>query len=476
MLSIRKKLATLLLKKADAEAGESAALKYRYKQFRITLLVAITIIAMLPATAISVLGYFQYLVRLEKQALQHLHWHLDDSTAKVENLIDKTLLESGKLPDTMTLNQFISTINQQTDTFLVDKNGILLSPSQSFGFKGASFPVTITDQGKSVFAEKKGWGTGSTFYAIAPLAKSSWFLVLVKDGPLGKGEWFKFQLTLLATFLTCFGIGLFIIFQLVSILTGRIRESDSKRMALLSEAEHSNKLASIGRLAAGIAHEINNPLAVIDQKAGLIEDFLDFSEDFPHKDKIDLSIIGIHDGVQRCKVITHRLLSFARKMDTRVEPIDLNEVLLEVMGFLEKEALHHQIRIDMRLAGDLPKVESDQGQLQQIFLNIINNGIDAIGLDGTISLESRQIDKEHIQITVRDSGPGMEPEVLKHIFDPFFTTKETGKGTGLGLSITYGLIKRLGGDIQVDSELGVGTSFNVILPLHHKAVTGEIDD
>ena len=475
MIDIRKKLATVLLKKAGEEIGESSTLRYRYKQFRISLLVAITIVAMLPATAISILGYFQYMVLLEKQELQHLHWHLDDSTAKVKNLIDKTLLESGELPDTTTLKQFIPTINPKTDTFLIDKKGILLSPSQSFGSKGDSFPLPITDQEQNVFMEKKRWRMGSTFYAIAPLAKSSWFLVLVKDGPLGKGEWYKFQLTLLTTFLTCLGIGLFIIFQLVSILTGRIRESDSKRMALLSEAEHSNKLASIGRLAAGIAHEINNPLAVIDQKAGLIEDFLDLSEDFPHKDKMDLSIIGIHEGVQRCKVITHRLLSFARKMDTRVEPIDLNEVLLEVMGFLEKEALHHQIRIDMRLDEDLPKIESDQGQLQQIFLNIINNGIDAVGLDGMISLESRQIDKEHIQVTVRDSGPGIEPEVLKHIFDPFFTTKETGKGTGLGLSITYGLIKRLGGDIQVDSELGVGTSFNVILPLHHKAVTGEID-
>ncbi len=475
MIDIRKKLATVLLKKAGEEIGESSTLRYRYKQFRISLLVAITIVAMLPATAISILGYFQYMVLLEKQELQHLHWHLDDSTAKVKNLIDKTLLESGKLPDTTTLKQFIPTINRRTDTFLIDKKNILLSPSQSFGSQGDSFPLTITDQEQSVFMEKKGWGMGSTFYAVAPLANSSWFLVLVKDGPLDKEEWFKFQLTLLATFLTCLGIGLFIIFQLVSILTGRIRESDSKRMALLSEAEHSNKLASIGRLAAGIAHEINNPLAVIDQKAGLIEDFLDFSEDFPHKDKMDLSIIGIHDGVQRCKVITHRLLSFARKMDTRVEPIDLNEVLLEVMGFLEKEALHHQIRIAMHLDDDLPKVESDQGQLQQIFLNIINNGIDAVGLDGMISLESRQIDKEHIQVTVSDSGPGIEPAVLKHIFDPFFTTKETGKGTGLGLSITYGLVKRLGGDIQVESELGVGTSFNVILPLHHKAVTGEID-
>jgi two-component system NtrC family sensor kinase len=247
-------------------------------------------------------------------------------------------------------------------------------------------------------------------------------------------------------------------------------------MSLLTEAEHSNKLASIGRLSAGVAQENNNTLAVIDQKAGLIEDLVDISDDFPQKDRGSRSILGIHDGVQRCKVITHRLLGFARKMDTLMESVQINDILHEVMGFLEKEALHNQIRIDMELAEDLPMIESDLGQLQQIFLNILNNAIDAIGKDGAITLSSKMLDNEHIEVTVVDDGTGMDPDTLKHIFDPFFTTKETGNGTGLGLSITYGLVKRLGGKIHVASEPSVGTCFTLIFPVQRKVITGQVDE
>ena len=476
MIDFRKNLASILLKKADAEADESITLQNRYKQFRISLLVAITIIAMLPATVISVLGYFQYLVRLEKQELHYLSWHLDDSTTKLDALIKNSLQDTGQLPDSASLQHLALASNPGTDAFLVDKKGKLIIPSQTFGKVGELCTLQKSYRTVTTFAEKKPWGSGVTFYGISPLDQAPWSLILVKDGPMGKEAWKNFQTNLLLTFLCCFLFGLFIIFQLVTILSSRIRESDSKRMALLTQAEHSHKLATIGRFAAGVAHEINNPLSVIDQKAGLIEDLVDLSDEFPHKEKVSLSIIGIHEGVQRCKVITHRLLGFARKMDSQIEPIQLNDLLLEVISFLEKEALHHQIRLELELNQELPKIESDAGQLQQIFLNIINNGIDAVGLDGEIIIASKQVDEEHVQITVSDSGPGIEPEILKHIFDPFFTTKEAGEGTGLGLSITYGLVKRLGGEIHVDSTPGKGTSFKVILPLHYKAIMNGDDE
>jgi two-component system NtrC family sensor kinase len=476
MKDYRKKLATILLKKADAEADESLTLLNRYKQFRVSLLVVITIIAMLPATVISILGYFQYLVRLENQELQHLSWHLKDSTTKLDELIKKGLLEQDQLPDSTILQKLAKSNNPQTDAFLIDKEGKLLTTSLSYGQIGDIYPLNQYDSAVTTYAEKKPWGSGITFYGISHLDQAPWSLVLVKDGPIGKEEWSSFQTTLLITFLCCFFIGLFVIFQLVAILTSRIRESDSKRMSLITEATHSHRLATIGRFAAGVAHEINNPLSIIDQKAGLIEDLVDFSEDFPHQEKVSLSIIGIHEGVQRCKVITHRLLGFARKMDTRTESIQLNDLLVEVISFLEKEALHNQIRLDLQLNENLPQVESDVGQLQQIFLNIINNGIDAVGLDGEIIISSEQIDEEHIQVTVSDSGPGMDSETLKHIFDPFFTTKVTGEGTGLGLSITYGLIKRLGCKIHVESSVEKGTSFKVIIPRHHETIKNEDDE
>ena len=243
------------------------------------------------------------------------------------------------------------------------------------------------------------------------------------------------------------------------------RSSDKKRQQLYSEAEHSNKLASIGRLAAGVAHEINNPLSIINQKTGLVQDFMEFSGDFEHKEAMAEALAGIQSSINRCKTITHRLLGFARHTDVETEELDVNSLLREVIDFLAREATYNQIRIDFDLDLDVGKIMSDRGPLQQVFLNITNNAIDAIGDHGTIVLSSRKVDQKSILIKIADDGPGMSTEVQERIFEPFFTTKETGKGTGLGLSITYGLVRKLGGDIKVISELGEGTTFKITLPV-----------
>jgi two-component system NtrC family sensor kinase len=213
-----------------------------------------------------------------------------------------------------------------------------------------------------------------------------------------------------------------------------------------------------------VAHEINNPLAIIDQKSGLMQDLLGLTEDFKYKDKFYTSIAGIQNGVSRCKVITHRLLGFARRMDVILEEIKLNELIQEVLNFLEKEAMYNRIRMELHFQQDLPTIYCDRGQLQQIFLNIVNNAIDAIGKDGLISIDSR-LQGPDVLVKIKDSGPGIPPNILQHIFDPFFTTKAPGKGTGLGLSITYGLVKKLGGDITVSSEIGKGATFDIRLPI-----------
>jgi len=249
-------------------------------------------------------------------------------------------------------------------------------------------------------------------------------------------------------------VAVFVIVEISHALTTHIRESDKARQQLYSEAEHSNKLASIGRFAAGVAHEINNPLAIINQKAGLVQDLMEFSEDFSNKDIMEEAVGGIQGSVERCKTITHRLLGFARQTDVVTEEIDVNEILREVVEFLAKEATYNQIKIEFNLCNDVRKIWSTRGPLQQVFLNIINNAIDAIGNGGTILLSSKQINEETLQVTIVDDGPGMPKDVLAHIFEPFFTTKETGKGTGLGLSITYGLVKKLGGSIKVKSKPG----------------------
>lgn len=273
----------------------------------------------------------------------------------------------------------------------------------------------------------------------------------------------------ISIFLLCALIAVLVVFQLSEAITGHLREAGLKREQFLARAEQPNKLASIGRLAAGVAHEINNPLAIINQQAGLIQDIQGMSPDFPHRNMVEQSLTGIQNSVARCKIITHRLLGFAHQTKVRIEEVDVNFLLREAVDFLAEETAYSQIQIDFFLDRELSRIFTDRCELLQIFLNIVSNAIDAIGADGgKITLCSRQVTVNTVRICIADNGPGMTAEVQKHIFDPFFTTKETGRGTGLGLSIVYGLIRKLGGTVNVVSVQGKGTEFEIDLPVHQE--------
>ena len=228
----------------------------------------------------------------------------------------------------------------------------------------------------------------------------------------------------------------------------------------------AHKMDAIGRLAAGVAHEINNPLAIINEKAGLMKDFLELSEDSGGNKEKFLSLLNaIFESVTRCRTITHRLLGFSRRTDVSRDIINLNDALREVIGFLEKEVLFRNITLELHLREDLPNVTSDKGQLEQVVLNIMNNAVDAIEKGGRIEIITDVKDENTLTISIRDNGPGIPENVVKHIFEPFFTTKEKGKGTGLGLSISYGIMQKLGGTISVQSEVNKGTTFTIEIPL-----------
>jgi two-component system NtrC family sensor kinase len=233
-------------------------------------------------------------------------------------------------------------------------------------------------------------------------------------------------------------------------------------------AMQSTKMAALGKMAAGIAHEINNPLAVIGEKAGWLKDLL-HEEDLaqsPNFQEFADTVNKIELHVNRAKKVTHRLLGFARRMEPVHEKVDLNTILHDTIGFLENEARYRNIDIQADFDEELPQTTSDSAQLQQVFLNILNNAIDAIGKDGEIIVKTKLLPKiNSLGVEIIDNGPGIPKEMLDKIFDPFFTTKEVGKGTGLGLSISYSIIDKLGGKMMVASEEGQGTTFTIYLPI-----------
>jgi signal transduction histidine kinase len=223
-------------------------------------------------------------------------------------------------------------------------------------------------------------------------------------------------------------------------------------------------MASIGRLAASVAHEINNPLAIINEKAGLLKDLFLIKEEY-HKDEKLIGIIdAIMGSVKRAGKITKRLLTCAGKFESAVVEINLREVLEGGLEFYLREASHRSIDLYLDMAEDVGTILSDLGKLQQVFVNIINNAFAAVDDGGRIDIIVRNIDANEVAIQFKDTGCGIPQEDLNRIFEPFFSTRAGKGGTGLGLSITFNLVQEVGGRIKVESEVGKGTEFTVILP------------
>ena len=253
--------------------------------------------------------------------------------------------------------------------------------------------------------------------------------------------------------------------HMVSVIKKRDLEIDQMNQQLMQ----AGKLASIGELSAGVAHEINNPLAIIMTERQLLLDAEKSSrmEDGAFRDQFLGSLDQIDNQILRCKHITRNLLKFARRTRSVTERVDINLFLKEVIDLMEREAKSDGIRFETQLDETLVPILSDPSQLQQVFLNFINNAIDAHEHKGggTITITTGPAeDNTGIVIRVADTGSGIGKQDLDKIFDPFFTTKPAGRGTGLGLSICYSIVKQLGGTIQVDSELEKGTCFMLTFP------------
>ena len=241
---------------------------------------------------------------------------------------------------------------------------------------------------------------------------------------------------------------------------------------LESQLLQASKMADLGQLAAGVAHELRNPLGIINTSLYYLKDVLD--QGAPDVQK-HLRIIG--EEVIRSRKIIDNLLEFSRKSVEEVEDVDVNELLRTILAILEKDFLTNDIRLELHF-GLLPRTRLNLDALKQAFLNIILNSVQAMTNGGRLTITTRllaaaplaqstgskEINGDYLQVVFEDSGPGIPSKILKNIFDPFVTTKEPGQGTGLGLTITYAIIKRSGGDIKVESKMGKGTKVTVYLP------------
>jgi signal transduction histidine kinase len=223
----------------------------------------------------------------------------------------------------------------------------------------------------------------------------------------------------------------------------------------------TERLASLGTLASGVAHEINNPLAIIQESVGWMQLILNKEEmvDIPRKQDFKKALNKIECGIKRAKRITHQLLGFVQKQDSVLCETNLSELVAEVVEL--------NIEIVQTIDPDLAKLWSEAYQLRQVLINLLTNAIHATGFGGNIGISLKDAGARVILI-IRDTGEGIPTENLKKIFEPFFSTKAPGEGTGLGLFVTRGIIEKLGGKIEVKSKVGHGTEFHIILPKHYK--------
>ncbi|MCP4599336.1 MAG: two-component sensor histidine kinase [Proteobacteria bacterium] len=349
------------------------------------------------------------------------------------------------------------------DIFLIDRNGTLQTKSRRYGEILTKIPLALPhgSPGVEVTFHDDEYGH-RIFLGYASIDDSPFVLTFVRSA-YSRIEAWSVPVKLFVFLVLSSALMLAVILWGSGQFVRSLRNESKRRATLMHKVEYNNKLASIGRLAAGVAHEINNPLAIINENSGLVKDLILLEENLPNRSEFLELVDLVLDSVTRCKTITHRLLGFAKHMNIQQEIIDVPVLFKAVVGFLERETTFRNIQIETTGEEGLPNIISDRGQLQQVFLNLLNNAVSAVKDRGHIRIEMSTVDEKWVSVSIADNGVGIAKDNLKRIFEPFFTTKE-GAGTGLGLSITYGIVQKLGGRISVESQLGQGTCFTVILP------------
>jgi len=369
-------------------------------------------------------------------------------------------------------------IGKTGEAYLLNSEGIFQTERRSGGNLMENDPETMKPPSGPgaihTFIQKDRRGD-AYLYATTWLTEKNWLLVVRQE----KADAFRFLRSAIYTIVLASLIGGAAVIGLAFLLTDRIvrrmERVDAEREELGGQLIRATRLAELGEMATGFAHEINNPLQIIKSEQALISAIL---EELKEKgeltsseslSELEDSIGQIDQQIGRCAGITQAILKFGRQSEPVVEDIRLQEYIPDTTHMIEQKTAVHGIVLKHDISGDTPAIHGDRGQLQQVLLNLYNNAIDAIlarhgTRGGELVVGARPNGEGKVEIFVTDNGTGISLDDQKKIFSPFFTTKPVGKGTGLGLSVCYGIVDKMGGTMKMESEKGVGTTFMVILP------------
>lgn len=382
--------------------------------------------------------------------------------------------------DTHMFNQLVKSvrIGKSGEAYLLNAEGVFQTERRSGGNLMEIDPERLKTPSpqtgiKAFIAENiKG---EPYLYATTWLREKDWLLVVRQE----KADAFRFLHTAAYIIVIVALLGGGAIVGLALFLTDRIirrmERMDAEREQLGGQLIRASRLAELGEMATGFAHEINNPLQVMKSEQALMDSILlDVKDKGTLKPSDDLkeledSIQQIGLQIGRCAEITQSILQFGRQSEPVLQDVDLRTFIPEVTKMVEKKADVHGISLNQRISDDLPPVHGDRGQLQQVLLNLLNNAMDAILMrhgaeGGELVVEAGAGEEGKVHVRVKDNGIGINAGDLKRIFTPFFTTKPPGKGTGLGLSVCYGIVDKMGGTMTVVSEKGEGSIFTITLP------------
>jgi two-component system, NtrC family, sensor kinase len=369
-------------------------------------------------------------------------------------------------------------IGKTGEAYLLNRQGVLQTDRRSGGnlMETPREEIGLVPGDEQIHTFIHRHADGEPFlYATTWLKDRSWLLVIRQEESDAFRAIRSARMPILFICLVGGGCIIAAAFALTGVIVKKMERTESEKTLLNQQLIGASRLAELGEMAAGFAHEINNPLQIITSELALIQVLQEEMAAAGHlktggsQEEVGDSIDQIRTQVERCSRITASILKFGRQGETRAESLDLTAAIADALRMVKKKAEVHGVRVDQHLPAEPVPVTLDASRLQQVVLNLLNNAMDATlekhgSAGGSISVRLSLAGGGMATVDISDNGTGISPENRDMIFTPFFTTKPVGKGTGLGLSVCYGIVRQMGGKMEVASTMGKGTLFSISLP------------